>query len=50
MIYPVDCMPSESAFREAYAAWHMAGGGPPVTTKQVTVTRISMITFATANK
>ncbi|MGA8816776.1 MAG: isochorismatase family protein [Xanthobacteraceae bacterium] len=50
VIYPVDCMPSESAFREAYAAWHMAGGGPPVTTKHVTVTRISMITFATANK
>lgn len=46
VIYPVDCLPSESAFREAYAAWHMAGGGPPVTTKRVTVTRTSMITFA----
>lgn len=23
VIYPVDCLPSESAFREAYAAWHM---------------------------
>ena len=33
VIYPVDCMASESAFREGYAAWHMAGGGPPVTTK-----------------
>ena len=33
VIYPVDCLLSESAFREAYAAWHMAGGGPPVTTK-----------------
>jgi nicotinamidase-related amidase len=43
--YPVDCLPSESAFREAYAAWHMAGGGPPVTTKWVTVTRTDMITF-----
>jgi nicotinamidase-related amidase len=31
VIYPVDCLASESAFREAYAAWHMAGGGPPVT-------------------
>jgi nicotinamidase-related amidase len=41
--YPVDCLPSESAFREAYAAWHMAGGGPPVTTKWVTVTRSDMI-------
>jgi nicotinamidase-related amidase len=48
VIYPVDCLLSESAFREAYAAWHMAGGGPPVTTKHVTVTRISMITFAAA--
>lgn len=48
VIYPVDCLPSESAFREAYAAWHMAGGGPPVTTKHVTVTRTSMITFANA--
>jgi len=46
VIYPVDCLPSESAFREAYAAWHMAGGGPPVTTKHVTVTRTGMITFA----
>jgi nicotinamidase-related amidase len=31
--YPLDCLPSESAFREAYPAWHMASGGPPVTTK-----------------
>jgi len=45
VIYPVDCLPSESAFREAYAAWHMGGGGPPVTTKSVTVTRLDMIKF-----
>jgi nicotinamidase-related amidase len=45
VIYPVDCLPSESAFREAYAAWHMGGGGPPVTTRSVTVTRSDMITF-----
>jgi nicotinamidase-related amidase len=50
VIYPVDCLPSESAFREAYAAWHMAGGGPPVTTKWVTVTRSDMITFENANR
>ncbi len=49
VIYPVDCLLSESAFREAYAAWHMAGGGPPVTTKWVTVTRTDMITFGSAN-
>lgn len=45
VIYPVDCMPSETAFREAYAAWHMGGGGPPVTTRSVTVTRSDMINF-----
>jgi nicotinamidase-related amidase len=50
VIYPVDCLLSESAFREAYAAWHMAGGGPPVTTKWVTVTRSDMITFGNANR
>src|ERR1700730_9482627 len=50
VIYPVDCLPSESAFREAYAAWHMGGGGPPVTTKWVTVTRSEMIKFETANQ
>jgi nicotinamidase-related amidase len=48
VIYPVDCVRSESAFREAYAAWHMAGGGPPVTTKWVTVTRSDMIAFENA--
>jgi len=50
VIYPVDCLLSESAFREAYAAWHMAGGGPPVTTKWVTVTRSDMITFENTNR
>ena len=33
----------------AYAAWHMAGGGPPVTTKWVTVTRSDMIKFENAD-
>jgi nicotinamidase-related amidase len=50
VIYPVDGVSSESAFREMYAAWHMAGGGPPVTTKWVTVTRSDMITFASTNQ
>jgi len=49
VVYPIDCLPSESAFREAYAAWHMAGGGPPVTTRWVTVTRSDMIKFENAN-
>jgi len=48
VIYPVDGVASESAFRELYAAWHMAGGGPPVTTKWVTVTRSDMIKFENA--
>lgn len=50
VVYPVDCLLSESAFREAYAAWHMGGGGPPVTTKWVTVTRTDMITFENSNR
>ena len=50
VVYPVDCLLSESAFREAYAAWHMGGGGPPVTTKLVTVTRTDMITFENAKQ
>jgi nicotinamidase-related amidase len=50
VVYPVDCLPSESAFREAYAAWHMGGGGPPVTTKWVTVTRSDMIKFENPNQ
>jgi nicotinamidase-related amidase len=45
VIYPVDGVSSESPFREMYAAWHMGGGGPPVTTKWVTVTRSDMIKF-----
>jgi nicotinamidase-related amidase len=49
VIYPIDCNPSESAFREAYAAWHLGGGGPPVTTKWVTVTRSDMIKYEAAN-
>jgi nicotinamidase-related amidase len=45
VIYPIDGVSSESPFRELYAAWHMGGGGPPVTTKWVTVTRSDMIKF-----
>lgn len=45
VVYPIDCNPSESAFREAYTAWHMGGGGPPVTTRHVTLTRSDMIKF-----
>ena len=45
VIFPVDCVSSESAFRELYAIWHMGGGGPPVTTKWVTLTRSDLIKF-----
>ena len=45
VIFPVDCVSSESAFRELYAAWHMGGGGPPVMTKWVTLTRSDLIKF-----
>lgn len=45
VIYPVDGVSSEDAFRELYAAYHMSGGGPPVVTKFVTVTRSDMIKF-----
>jgi nicotinamidase-related amidase len=45
VIYPIDGVASESAFRELYAAWHMSGGGPPVMTKWVTVTRSDLIKF-----
>jgi hypothetical protein len=45
VIYPVVCLRPERAFREAYAGWHLGGGGPPVTTKWVTATRSDMITI-----
>jgi nicotinamidase-related amidase len=45
VIYPIDGVSSEDAFRELYAAYHMSGGGPPVVTKFVTVTRSDMIKF-----
>jgi nicotinamidase-related amidase len=48
--YAIDCTPGESAFREAYAAWHMGGGGPPITTKWVTLTRTDLITFGAASR
>jgi nicotinamidase-related amidase len=45
VIFPVDCVSSETAFRELYAVWHMGGGGPPVMTKWVTVTRSDLVKF-----
>lgn len=44
-IVPVDGMSSEDAFREAYAAFNLAGGGPTALIENVTVTRGDMITY-----
>lgn len=45
VIVPVDCLSSEDAYNEQYAAWHLYKGGPAVVTSQVTLTRSSMIKF-----
>jgi nicotinamidase-related amidase len=50
VIYPVDCLASESAFREAYAAWHMAGGGPRVTPAVLSVLRAAALSSTTSPK
>jgi nicotinamidase-related amidase len=45
VIVPVDCLSSEDAYNEQYAAWHLYKGGPAVITGQVTLTRSTMIKF-----
>lgn len=45
VIVPVDCMSSEDAFNEEYAAWHMYKGGPAVVTSNTTLTRSTMVKF-----
>jgi nicotinamidase-related amidase len=45
VIVPVDCLSSEDAYREQYAAWHLYKGGPIVVTRKVTLTRSTMIKF-----
>jgi nicotinamidase-related amidase len=44
-IVPVDGTASEDAFRELYAIYHLAGGGPTALTNNVTVTRSDMIKY-----
>ena len=44
-IVPVDGMSSEDAFREAYAAFNLAGGGPVALIENVTVTRGDLMTW-----
>ncbi|HEX3486466.1 MAG TPA: isochorismatase family protein [Micropepsaceae bacterium] len=45
VIIPVDCLSSEDAYHEQYAAFHLAKGGPAGVTSQVTLTRSTMIKF-----
>ncbi len=45
VIIPLDCLSSEDAYMEQYAAWHLFKGGPAVVTSQVTLTRSAMIKF-----
>ena len=45
VIVPVDCLSSEDAYNEQYAAWHLYKGGPAVVTSQVTLTRSTMVKF-----
>jgi len=44
-VVPVDGTASEDAFRELYAIYHLAGGGPTALTSNVTVTRSDMIKY-----
>jgi nicotinamidase-related amidase len=45
VIVPVDCLSSEDAYSEQYAAWHLYKGGPAIVTSQVTLTRSAMVKF-----
>jgi nicotinamidase-related amidase len=46
VIVPVDCSAGEDVYREQYAAFHLAVGGPTGITSNVTLTRSTMIKFA----
>jgi nicotinamidase-related amidase len=45
VIVPIDCLSSEDAYNEQYAAWHMFKGGPAVVTSNSTLTRSTMVKF-----
>jgi nicotinamidase-related amidase len=45
VIIPIDCLSSEDAYIEQYAAFHLFKGGPAGVTSQVTMTRSSMMKF-----
>jgi len=46
VIIPIDCLSSEDAYNEQYAAWHMFKGGPAVVSMNSTLTRSTMVKFA----
>jgi nicotinamidase-related amidase len=45
VIIPVDCSAGEDVYREQYATFHLAKGGPVIVTSKVTTTRTTMIKF-----
>jgi nicotinamidase-related amidase len=45
VIVPIDCLSSEDAYNEQYAAWHFFKGGPAVVTMNSTLTRSTMVKF-----
>jgi len=45
VILPVDCSAGEDVYREQYATFHLAKGGPVIVTSKVTTTRSMMIKF-----
>jgi nicotinamidase-related amidase len=46
VIVPVDCLSSESLYREQYSAYHLSKGGPGVVTRHTTLTRSTMVSFS----
>lgn len=45
VVLPVDCSAGEDVYREQYATFHLAKGGPVIVTSKVTTTRSTMIKF-----
>ena len=45
VILPVDCSAGEDVYREQYATFHLAKGGPVIVTSKVTTTRSTMVKF-----
>jgi len=45
VILPVDCSAGEDIYREQYATFHLAKGGPVIVTSKVTTTRSTMVKF-----